>query len=338
MRILILGGTIFLGRALVDAAIEKEHEITLFNRGRTNPNLFPGLEKLYGSRDSDLAELEGRHWDVVIDTSGYIPRVVRKSARLLAREVDQYIFVSTLSVYADVSKPGVQEDAPLAPLVQDTEEVNGDTYGPLKALCEREVIEAMTDRSVIVRPGLIAGPYDQSDRFTYWAHRIARGGEILAPGRPEREVQFIDVRDLAEWIIHLAESRASGIFNAVGPAAPLTMKQFLDAGRKALNRYATLTWVDDDFLLKKHVDPWVDLPFWLTDADKEAGGLFKIGSRKAMAAGLTFRPVEVTFKDTYEWESRRSSNHDWKAGLSIDRENEILRSWHLYQRDQKIQE
>lgn len=333
MRILILGGTVFLGRALVDAATDREHEITLYNRGRTNPNIFPGLEKLYGSRDSDLAELEGRHWDVVIDTSGYIPRLVRKSARLLAREVDQYIFISTLSVYADVSEPGVSEESSLAQLAQETEDVTGDTYGPLKALCEREVIEAMTDRSLVIRPGLIAGPYDQSDRFTYWAHRMARGGEILAPGRPEREVQFIDVRDLAEWVIRLAESRAAGIYNAVGPAAPLTMKHFLDAGRKALNRYATMTWVEDNFLLKKHVDPWSDLPLWLTDADTESHGLFKINSKKAMAAGLTFRPVEETYQATYEWHTHRPANHDWKAGLSIDRENDILRSWHLHQHD-----
>lgn len=332
MRVLILGGTVFLGRALVDAAIEREHEVTLFNRGRTNPNLFPGIERLFGNRDSDLAELENRHWDAVIDTSGYVPRVVRKSARLLAREVDHYTFISTLSVYANVSEGGIDENAPLAQLADEaSEEVTGDSYGPLKALCEREVVEAVTDRALVIRPGLIAGPYDQSDRFTYWAHRIARGGEILAPGRPEREVQFIDVRDLAEWIIRVSESHLSGIYNAVGPAAPLTMKQFLDAGRKELNRYATLTWVDDDFLLKKHIDPWSDLPLWLPDSDRDSNGLFKVLSRKAMAAGLTFRPAETTFKDTLEWDNKRPPNHDWKAGLSIDRENDVIRSWHLNQ-------
>lgn len=332
MRVLILGGTVFLGRALVDAAVEREHEVTLFNRGRTNPNLFPGIEKLYGSRDSDLAELENRHWDAVIDTSGYTPRVVKKSARLLAREVEHYTFVSTLSVYADVSRENIEEDAPLAQMANESsEEVTGDTYGPLKALCEREVVEAMTDRAFIVRPGLIAGPYDQSDRFTYWVHRIARGGEILAPGRPDREVQFIDVRDLAEWIIRMAEGRLGGIYNAVGPAAPLTMKQMLDAGRKELNRYATLTWVDDEFLLKKHIDPWTDLPLWLPDSDLDSRGLFKVLSRKAMSAGLTFRPVETTFKDTLDWDNKRPINHDWKAGLSIDRENDVVRAWHLKQ-------
>lgn len=334
MQILILGGTVFLGRALVEAALEREHEVTLFNRGRTNPNIYPGVEKLYGNRDSDLAELEGRHWDAVVDTSGYVPRIVRKSARLFARQSDHYIFISSLSAYADISKAGIEEDAPLAKLDNDSiEDVSGDTYGVLKAACEREVIEAMTDRALIVRPGLIVGPNDQSDRFTYWPHRIGRGGEILAPGRPDREVQFIDVRDLGEWLVRMVENQVHGIFNTVGPAAPLTMKQLLDAGRKALSRYATLTWVDDDFLLKKHVDPWIDLPLWLPDSDSESGGMFQVLARKALANGLTFRSIEETFKDTYEWDARRPANHEWRAGLSIDRENDILRSWHLFKRD-----
>lgn len=332
MRILILGGTLFLGRALVEAALEQGHVITLFNRGRTNPNIFPGIEKLYGSRDSDLAELEGRHWDAVLDTSGYVPAIVRKSARMLARQTDQYVFVSTLSVYADVSQPGVDEDAPVALLKDESvSEVTGDTYGPMKAACEREVIEAMLDRALVVRPGLIVGPYDQSDRFTYWAHRLARGGEVLAPGRPDREVQYIDVRDLAEWLVRMVDNQVTGVFNAVGPAVPLTMKQLLEAGRKALNKHAVLTWVEDEYLLKKHVDPWIDLPLWLPESDQESSGLFKIVARKAWNAGLVFRPVEDTFKATYDWDAGRPGNHDWKAGLSIDRENDILRSWHLSQ-------
>lgn len=332
MKILVLGGTVFLGRALVEAALEQGYEITLFNRGRTNPNIFPGVEKLYGSRDSDLAELQGRHWDAVLDTSGYIPAVVRKSARLLARQSDHYTFISTLSVYADVSTPGLDEEAPLAKLAdENTAEVSGETYGPLKAACEREVIEAMLDRALVVRPGLIVGPYDQSDRFTYWAHRLARGGEILAPGRPDREVQFIDVRDLAEWLLRMLENQTTGVFNAVGPAAPLTMRQMLEAGRKVLNRQAVITWVEDEFLLKKHVDPWIDMPLWLPDSDLESNGLFQISARKALNAGLIFRQVEDTFKDTFEWDAKRPGNHDWKAGLSIDRENDILRSWHLAQ-------
>lgn len=334
MRILILGGTVFLGRALVDAALDREHELTLFNRGRTNPNIFPGIEKLYGSRDSDLAELEGRHWDAVLDTCGYVPRVVRKSARLFARQSDHYVFISTLSAYADISRTGIEEDSPLAKLGDETiEDVTGDTYGPLKAQCEREVIEAMTDRALVVRPGLIVGPYDQSDRFTYWPHRLARGGEILAPGRPDREVQFIDVRDLAEWLIRMVENQVTGIYNAVGPAAPLTMKQMLDSGRKALDRYATLTWVEDEYLLKKHVDPWIDLPLWLPDSDHESEGMFKVLARKALSAGLTFRSLDETFKDTYEWDAKRPVNHEWRAGLSIERENDILRTWHLDQRE-----
>ncbi len=332
MRILILGGTVFLGRALVDAALEQGHTITLFNRGRTNPNLFPGIERLYGSRDSDLAELQGRHWDAVVDTCGYLPAIVRKSARLLARQSDHYIFISTVSVYADVSKPGIDEDAPVAKLAdENASEVTGDTYGPLKAACEREVIEAMLDRALIVRPGLIVGPHDQSDRFTYWAHRLSRGGEILAPGHPDREVQFIDVRDLAEWLVRMVENQVTGLFNAVGPVAPLTMRQLLEAGRKALNKHSVLTWVEDDFLLKKHVDPWIDLPLWLPDSDLESNGLLKIVAHKAWNAGLVFRSIDDTFKATYDWDAGRPGNHDWKAGLSIDRESEILRSWHLSQ-------
>jgi len=334
MRILILGGTVFLGRALVEAALEREHEITLFNRGHTNPNLFPGIERLFGNRDSDLAELEGTHWDAVLDTSGYVPRIVRKSVKLLARQTDHYTFISSLSAYADISQIGIEENAPLAKLADETtEEVTGDSYGPLKALCEREVIEAMTDRALIVRPGLIVGPFDPTDRFTYWPHRIARGGEILAPGRPDREIQFIDVRDLAEWLIPMVEAQVPGIYNAVGPAAPLTMKQLLDDGRKMLNRYSTLTWVDDEFLLKKHVDPWIDLPLWLPDSDIFSGGMLRASGRKALGAGLTFRSVEDTFLDTHKWEAKRPINHEWVAGLSIDRENGLLRSWHLAQRD-----
>src|ERR1051325_6256679 len=232
MKILILGGTVFLGRHLVEAALARGHEVTLFNRGN-NPHLFPEVEKLRGDRDGGLDVLRGRRWDVVIDTSGFVPRIVRASAELLADTVELYVFISSLSVIADTRVPGADESAPVGTLDDPTiEDATGKAYGPLKALCEQAVEQVMPGRALNIRPGLIVGPHDPTGRFTYWPVRVARGGEVLAPGRPARQIQLVDVRDLAGWIIRLAEAGTSGLFNATGPDKVLTMEELLEECRR----------------------------------------------------------------------------------------------------------
>jgi 2'-hydroxyisoflavone reductase len=328
MRILILGGTVFLGRALVEAALERGHTLTLFNRGQSNPNLFPNVENLRGERASNLAALEGRRWDAVIDTCGYVPRVVHPSAELLAQAVDHYTFISTLSVFSDLSKVGVDESASVGKLADETvEQVTGETYGPLKALCEQVVEQVMPGRALIVRPGLIVGPHDPTDRFTYWPHRVAQGDEVLAPGRPARPIQFIDVRDLAEWTLRMVEAGQTGIYNADGPAQPLPMEQLLETCKTVSGCDATFTWISEEFLAAHQVGEWMEMPLWVPEADPANAGFFAFDCRKAIAAGLTFRSVEDTVRATLEWDATRRSDHEWRAGLTRERETELLKVW-----------
>lgn len=328
MRILILGGTIFLGRALVDAARARGHQLTLFNRGKSNPALFPEVETLRGDRTGDLDPLAGRRWDAVIDTCGYVPRVVGLSAQTLANQVGEYAFISTLSVYADSSQPGQDETAMVGKLAVETiETVNGETYGPLKALCEQAAERALPGRTLIIRPGLIVGPYDPSDRFTYWPHRVAQGGEVLAPGSASAPVQIIDGRDLALWTLVLLEAGQTGVYNATGPAQPLTMGAILDACREASRSEAAITWVDEAFLLARGVQPWSDLPLWLPASDPAYAGFHRFDRRKAIAAGLGFRPLAETVRDTLAWDASRPADHPWKAGLTRQREGELLAAW-----------
>ncbi|MDP9373627.1 MAG: SDR family oxidoreductase [Chloroflexota bacterium] len=328
MKLLILGGTLFLGRHLVDVALARGHEVTLFNRGRTAPDLFPDLERLRGDRDGDLAALRGRRWDAVVDTSGRLPRHVRASAGTLAGGVARYIFISTISVYAGFSRPGMDESAPTGTLAdEESEEQTGATYGPLKALCEREAEAAMPGRTLVLRPGLIVGPHDPTDRFTYWPRRVARGGEVLAPGRPDRPVQFIDARDLAGWAVRMAETGGTGVYNATGPADPLTLGRLLDACNEVGGGDARFTWVDEGFLLAEGVGPWMELPLWVPDTP-EMAGFAAVDCRKAIAAGLTFRPLADTIRATLDWDATRSSNHEWRAGLAPAREAHLLAAWH----------
>lgn len=338
LEILILGGTRFLGPHLVDAALARGHQVTLFNRGKSNPGLFPDLETLIGDRDPQkgegLSPLMGRHWDVVIDTSGYVPRHVAASARLLAKQVKQYIFISTISVYKDDSIVGMDEDGGLATIEDPlTEKVTGETYGALKALCEKAVKDAMPGRATIVRPGLIVGPLDRSDRYTYWPVRIARGGEVLAPGTPGDLVQYIDVRDLAEWTIHLAEQHLTGTMNAVGPRKHLPMGEFLERLRKALGAEAHLTWVDAQFLSAQGVEPWSDMPMWLPPVGDYAG-VGTTSNARAIAAGLTFRPLEETSRDTLAWfRTLPAARRDrLRSGIRPEREAEVLSAWHAEQK------
>lgn len=345
MRILILGGTIFLGRHLVEAALVRGHELTLFNRGQHGPDLYPQVEHLRGDRWQDLHVLEGREWDAVIDTNGYIPSVVRNSACVLANAVERYVFISTISVYADVSVIGVDEAAPvnvitpeqlraaedITPPTKGTiARIYGEMYGGLKALCERAVEETLPARTLNIRPGLIVGPYDYSDRFTYWPERIARGGEVLAPGRPERPVQLIDVRDLAEWTIRMIEAGQVGTYNATGPAEQLTMAEILDACKLASASNATFTWMDETFLLDEKVQPWSQIPLWLPEQPGEAG-FNAISIAKALGTGLTFRPIVETARDTLAWGLTLAADRTWQAGLAADDEARLLRMWHQRQ-------
>jgi 2'-hydroxyisoflavone reductase len=325
MKILILGGTRFLGRALVHSAQAHGHQLTLFNRGISNPGLFPEVERLTGDRAVDLSSLRGRRWDVVIDTCGYEPGVVRSSAESLASSVGRYVFISTLSVYADVSQPGTDENAPVAQLPEGAPETFVmENYGALKALCEQAAERAMPGHVLTIRPGLIVGEYDPTDRFSYWPWRVAQGGEVLAPGQPDHLTQFIDVRDLADWTIRMLEAGQTGIYNATGPQTPLSMGRLLETCRAVSGSDARFTWLSEAFLLSNNVQPWSDLPLWLPESDPTLAGMDRISIAKALSAGLTFRPLDDTLRSTLSWLITRPANHEWKAGLSLEREKELL--------------
>jgi len=331
MKLLILGGTVFVGRHLVEAALAGGHEVTLFNRGQHNAALFPDVEKLRGDRTAGsdgLASLRGRRWDAVVDTAGYVPRVVRAAAELLADSVGHYTFISTISVYADFSRPGIDESAAVGTIEDETtEEVTGDTYGPLKALCERAAEEAMPGHVLTVRPGLIVGPHDPTDRFTYWPHRVARGGDVLAPAPPGNQVQFIDARDLAAWTLRMVEAGVAGVYNATGPDYTLTMGDVLGACKSVSGSDARFVWAGESFLLEEGVEPWMGLPLWIPEQDDSMRGLDAVDCHKAIGAGLTFRPLAETVRDTLAWDATRPSDAVRGAGLSLERETELLRKW-----------
>ena len=323
MRLLVLGGTSFVGRHLVYAAQAAGLDITLFNRGQTNPGLFADLEHITGDRTKDLSALQGRRWDAVLDVNGYLPRVVGATLEVLADTCGHYTFISTISVYADVSPDGPDESSPVGTLTQDTEEITGETYGPLKAACEAFVRERMGDRALIVRPGLVVGPHDPTERFVRWIRRTADGGEVLAPGSPLRQVQCIDARDLGDWVIRMIVARDTGTFNAVGPAEPLLMGDLLRTCAQVTGAGARLEWVPEEFLLSAGVKPWADLPLWLPEADN---GMQRADISRAVAAGLTFRPLEDTVRATLRWDSARADRG--VAGLPVQAERDVLAAWH----------
>jgi 2'-hydroxyisoflavone reductase len=328
MKLLVLGGTVFLGRHLVDSALRRGHEVTLFTRGLHNADLYPEVEKLQGNRDGNLTALEGRTWDAVLDTSGYIPRIVQASAQLLAPAANLYCFISTISVYADFSRPNFDEATALGTLPDETvEEITGATYGPLKVLCEKAVEEAFPGRTLIVRPGLIVGPLDHTDRFTYWPRRIAQGGEVLAPGDGSDPVQLIDGRDLADFTISMVEKGATGIYNATGPASPLNLKEVVDQCLETTGSGASITWVSTEFLNEKGVQPWGDLPSWIP-AQGPLAYMQSADIGRAVANGLTFRPLSETILDTLAYLAGRPGGPDLKAGINLDREKELLEEWH----------
>lgn len=326
MRILILGGTVFLGYHLVASALSKGHEITIFTRGINNSDVFPEVEHLVGNRDGDLESLRGRRWDAVIDTSGYVPRVVQDSVNLLRDAADHYTFISSISVYDDFSSPDIDETAAVVQLDDPLSENVGEFYGALKASCEKVVEDAMPGRSLIIRPGLIVGPRDTSDRFTYWPVRVKRGGEVLAPGNPDSNVQFIDVRDLADWIIRMVENKQTGVYQATGPDQPLTFGVFLEACKQATGSDAQLTWVDESYLVDQGVGAWIELPLWIpaTQVYEKMAYFQQVNIDKATRAGLTFRPLVETILDTIVWDETRDHELVRKAGLNPDKENKLL--------------
>jgi 2'-hydroxyisoflavone reductase len=330
LRILILGGTGFIGPHLVRAVLARGHTPVLFNRGRTQPQMFAeqyaGLESLVGDRDGDIAALATGRWDAVIDDSGYTPEQVRATAELLRERVDHYVFTSTRGVYRDFTPAHVDEDAPLGMAGVPDSQWTG--YGPLKALAEREVQRVFAGRHTIARPPIITGPGDATDRFTYWYVRVDRGGDVLAPGDPADPVQYIDVRDLVDFYLHVVEQRTSGVFNVVAPAAPLSSAAFLHGLRAGTAAPVSFTWVDWDFLESAGVREGRELSAWRAPrgANLNYG---RVDNRRAIAAGLTFRPLAVTAGDTLAWwntlpAERRDGS---RAGIPADLERAALEAW-----------
>lgn len=333
LRILFLGGTGFLGPHTVRYALERGHELTLFNRGRTNNDLFPELETIIGNRDPDVDQgldgLRGREWDAVIDTSGYVPRIVGASSELLADSVGQYLFVSTICQYDNWAEGGTggTEERPRATLDDPATEDVRTHYCALKAYCERAADAAMPGRVTQIRPGLIVGPRDNTDRFTYWPVRVDRGGEVLAPGKPSDLTQYIDVRDLARFMVHCLEQELADTYNLV--RNPMPMGDLLAACVKTIDSDATLTWVPAGFLAEQDLQAWRDLPAW-ADSDSAMAGSLTWSADKALAAGLTISPIEDTVRDTLAWFRTlpQERQQELRAGISAEKEAAVLAAWH----------
>lgn len=325
MKILILGGTQFVGRHLAEAALARGHVLTVFNRGTKSAGLFPDAEHLTGDRDgAGLEVLRGRTWDAVLDTCGYVPRIVRQSAELLAETVFRYVFISTISVYASFETPNQDEGAPLGKLAPGSaEERTSETYGPLKVGCEQAVEAAFPGRALLIRPGFIVGPYDPTDRFTYWPRRMAAGGDVLAPGTPSQPMQVIDGRDLADWTLGMVEREETGIYNATGPDYLLTLGEVLETCRTVSGSGARLRWVSEAFLKANDADSTSLLPFYIP-AGAGADGLMTASIAKALAQGLTFRPLAETIADTLAWDKTRPVDVPLKVGMTPEQERELL--------------
>jgi 2'-hydroxyisoflavone reductase len=326
MELLVLGGTGFIGPHLVRYAAARGHRVTIFTRGRHQADLPNGVEHLTGDRNGHLDALVGRRWDAVVDDSATNPDYVHQSAQLLKDSVGRYLFTSSTGVYYPYLKRGLDEsDLPHLD-VKDPKDFS-ETYGVAKARCEREVQDAFGNRALVVRPTYIVGPGDTSDRFPYWPVRLAKGGEVLAPGRQDDPVQFIDVRDLSEWMVRLLEDGRSGVYNAVGPKERLTMPEFLDRAKEALHADARFTRVDDyDFLAAQGIDeaiPWARLA-------GNDDGMMSIRNAKAIADGLTFRPLAATVRDTLAWwpsvPAARRENP--KFTITPEKEATALAAWH----------
>jgi 2'-hydroxyisoflavone reductase len=337
-KILVLGGTGFLGPAVVTAGLARGHEFTLFNRGKTNPGLFPNVEHIHGQRRrprkdrpnapaQDLTALQDRKWDAVVDTSGYFTGEVEDVCKILAGNVGQYVYISSLSVYPslEANADPIDESSPLAKLDdQYVEDMGKDAanYGGLKRHCEDAVAAAFPGKATLVRPGYIVGPGDPTDRFTYWPARFLRGGECLAPGDPDNDLQFIDVRDLGEWIVHVIEANVTGPFNAVGFDGQISVAEFLYTGKGTLNHTCSFTWVDDAFLEANKVSAWGEMGCWTPKAKNGHSS-----NQKSIAAGAKYRPIAETIRDTAAWVKDGRGNREWGAGMKPEREQELLAKW-----------
>jgi 2'-hydroxyisoflavone reductase len=348
LNILILGGTGFTGPEQVDYALERGHRVTLFNRGRTRPGLFKGkvAEELIGDLNSDTSALKGKTFDVVIDNPTTLPLWVKNAAQYLKGNTKHYMFISTTSVYRDQSEIGINEESPTLPMPEGLDPYQPDqrnerqlaassnpaNYGPFKARAEVEVQNQYPGINTIIRPNLIVGPFDRTDRFTYWPARIDKGGEVLAPDKPDDPCQFIDSRDLAEWMIRMAEMRELGTFNAIGPDKPLTIGEMLYGVKAVTTAGAQFTWVPWEFLQAQGIRAWSHMPVWMPPTGRTAG-FQRRSAVKAIAKGLTFRPLAVTAKDTLDWHKTRSAEDQAATlegrinGLSMQREAEVLAAW-----------
>jgi 2'-hydroxyisoflavone reductase len=337
LDILILGGTGFIGPHMVEYAVARGHHVTLFNRGKSRTDLFPEIPRLVGDRDdnkdeglSALRDADTR-WDAVIDNSGYVTRHVRDSATALKDKADRYLFISSISVFPDLSIKGLSEDDAVGTLEDPSvEQVTGQTYGPLKAYCEQAAREVFGDRATIVRPGLIVGPGDPTDRFSYWPVRIGRGGEVLAPGDPTDPVQFIDARDLARFCVTLLENDTGGTFNACGIGRTVTISELIETCKKASGSDATFTWVSAEFLLERGVQPWGHLPVW-APGDGDAAGINTASNALARQAGLVFRTPAETIADVLAWFPGERENDTLRAGWSVEDEADMLARWKDHQ-------
>lgn len=320
MKLLIIGGTRFLGRALVDTAVARGHTVTLFNRGKSNPDLYANVEMIVGDRDGGLGGLQGQTWDAVIDTCGYVPRLVCDAAELLKDAVDHYTFISSISVYADFNMEGMDESAPLATLADESvEEITGETYGGLKVLCENVADEVMNGRTLHVRSGFIVGPNDFTDRFSYYPHRIAQGGEVLLPQGPDWPIQFIDASDIARWVILATEQKLTGPYNITGPATQLTFGELVQTCKDVSGSDATFTYASEAFMRENELEGV--FPLW---AGSAMPGLHTANCQKALDAGLTFRPLADTIRDTLDYLNSLPADHVWRVGLALERERELL--------------
>ena len=333
LKVLILGGTGFIGPHFVDALTAGGHKITLFNRGKRDPEVKPGIEQLLGDRNGQIDALKGRDWDVVIDNSGYTPSQVKATAELLKDHVKRYIFISSIAVYADFAKAGVDEDYKLAELKDPTTEVvNGETYGGLKVLCEKVIETTYGKRATIIRPTYIAGPGDHTDRFTYWPVRVSKGGEMLAPGTPSDPFQYIDVRDLAGFIRTCVEKDVDGKFNLCGPQGAVTMGSLLDESKRITKADTRFVWVSPEFLEAHEIigekAQGNYIPIWQPPKGEQAG-LLLVSPARAEKKGLKFRSLETTIRDTLEWQkSRPADKQALKAGLTMEKEAELLKALH----------
>lgn len=345
-KLLVLGGTRFLGPAIVDAALERGYEVTLFNRGKSNPHLFPELEKLRGDRDSgELAALESGEWDVVVDTSCYLPAHAKQAAEILRDRVEHYVLISTISVYESPQGYVGDEDTPVIEIsAEDVERVQkmgdvmrigrGQFYGPLKALCEEEVERALPGRTTSFRPGVIAGRDDPSDRLTYWVVRVAQGGEVLCPAPPDQGVQFTDARDLGIASVEFGAARTAGVFNTAGFDGKVSFQELVHGCKIVLGGKANFTWADESFLLEQEVRPFAELPFWLPEVARHHWS-----NEKVLAAGMRFRPVGDTIQETWNWHTEtRGDDFSWGyTGMKPEREQELLEAWHARQEEAPVE-